>query len=174
MAEPGLSMRIAVRDALLVLGCSLSVACTASDRAEKPEDGVAQQTAAGSVAAPGTDGAASEIEGIESRGVQNPDRPILPPKDRFTPLPSSPPSGPQLTPVTPPPPPPPPFHRSSSSRSSYRNDSPCRSPARAGRSAGSVVAGLGRSMNPSNIFATSGLPNAAIAGFHASNNSPTR
>jgi len=90
---------------LLLTGC-LSIACTAGDRTEKPAVGVTQQTAADLALPSGADGRASGKEDVESRGVPNPDRPIVPPKDKFAPLPSSPQSGPQFTPVAPAPPPP--------------------------------------------------------------------
>lgn len=91
---------------LLLLTC-LSVACTAGDRAEKPTVAVNQQAAAESVPAAGIEETTSGEGSVESRGIQNPDRPVLPPKDKFTPLPASPQLGPQLTPVSPAPPSPP-------------------------------------------------------------------
>jgi len=90
---------------LVLIGC-LSIACTASDRREMPDAGVNQQGTADVAFPPNADETTSADKDVESRGVPNPDRPILPPRDKFAPLPSSPQSVPQLTPVAPAPPPP--------------------------------------------------------------------
>lgn len=94
-------MRTVVHSAFLVLIGCLSIACTASDRTGKPDVDVNYQAGADISFTAGTQETSSEEGSVKSRGLQNPDRPFLPPKDRFTPLPSNPPSGPQLTPVAP-------------------------------------------------------------------------
>lgn len=90
---------------LLLIGC-LSIACTASDRKEMPDARVNQQGIADVAFPPNADETTSADRDVESRGIPNPDRPILPPRDKFAPLPSNPQSAPQLKPIAPTPPPP--------------------------------------------------------------------